>query len=71
MKDERMSGAVDAPEAESRPEGAAERANEDWSWMVGEDPTFYLQESDRSRGGIDRRDPALVDPLTELGSSRW
>ena len=49
MKDARMSGAVDVPETESRPEGAAERANEDWSWMVGEDPTFYLQESDRSR----------------------
>jgi hypothetical protein len=49
VKDARTSGAVDAPEAESRPEGAAERANEDWSWMVGEDPTFYLQEYARTR----------------------
>jgi hypothetical protein len=49
MKDARMNGVVGAPEAEARPEGAAERANEDWSWMVGEDPTLYLQESDRSR----------------------
>ena len=47
MKDARIVGAVDAPEAESRPE---DRANEDWSWMVGEDPTFYLEEPDRSRG---------------------
>ena len=49
MKDARMSGAVEAPETESRPEGAEERANEDWSWVVGEDPTFYVQESGRSR----------------------
>ena len=45
MKDARIIGAVDVPEAESRPE---DRTNEDWSWMVGEDPTFYLEESDRS-----------------------
>ena len=49
MKDARMNGAVDAPETESHPEGAAERFNEDWSWMVGEDPAFHLHESDRSR----------------------
>jgi hypothetical protein len=46
LKDARIVGAVDAPEAESRPE---DRANEDWSWMAGEDPTFYLGESDWSR----------------------
>ena len=50
MKVARIIGAVDAPEAESRPEGTEDRANEDWSWMVGEDPTFYLEESGRSRG---------------------
>ena len=54
-KDERMSGAVDVPEAENRSESAEDRSsedrsNEDWAWMVGEDPTFYLEESDRSRG---------------------
>ncbi len=47
MKDARMTGAANAPEAGSR---AEDRSNEDWSWMVGEDPTFYLEESDRSRG---------------------
>ncbi len=50
MKDAKKSGAVEAPEAEGRPEGAAKRANEDWSWMVGREPSFYLEESDRSRG---------------------
>ena len=50
-EDERCCGRARDGESSggSRPEGAAERANEDWSWMVGEDPTFYLQESDRSR----------------------
>ena len=50
MKVARMIGAVDVPEAESRQSSAEDRTNEDWSWMVGEDPTFYLEESDRSRG---------------------
>ncbi len=45
-----MIGAVDVPEAESRPATAEDRTNEDWSWMVGRDPSFYLEESDRSRG---------------------
>ena len=49
MKDARMIGAGNVPEAQSRPEGAEDSTNEDWSWMVGEDPTFYLQQSDRSR----------------------
>ena len=40
---------MDVPEAESRQEGAEDHTNEDWSWMVGEDPTFYLEDSDRSR----------------------
>ena len=50
MKDARMTGAVDAPEAEGRQEGAEDRTNEDWSWMVGEDPTFYLEDPGSSRG---------------------
>ena len=49
MKDAGKIGAMDVPEAESRQEGAEDRSNEDWSWMVGEDPTFYLEDSDRSR----------------------
>ena len=48
MKDERMIGAVNA--AESGPATSEDRKSEDWSWMVGEDPAFYLEESDRSRG---------------------
>ena len=50
MKDARIISAVDVPEAESRPENAENRTNEDWWWMVGEDPAFYLEESGRSRG---------------------
>ena len=50
MNSARMIGAVDVLEAESRLASTEERTNEDWSWMVGEDPAFYLEESDRSRG---------------------
>jgi hypothetical protein len=45
MKDERMIGAVNA--AESGPAASEDRKSEDWSWMVGEDPAFYLEESMR------------------------
>ncbi len=47
MKDERMTGAVDV--AESSPATSEVRGSEDWSWMVGEDPAFYLEESEWSR----------------------
>jgi hypothetical protein len=40
---------MDMPEAESRQEGAEDRTNGDWSWIIGEDPTFYLEDSDSSR----------------------
>ncbi len=48
MKDERTICAVGV--AESRPATSGDRGSEDWSWMVGEDPAFYLQESVPSRG---------------------
>ncbi len=50
MKDSRMIGAVDAAGAESSPAALEDRTSEDWSWMVGEDPAFYLQESGWSGG---------------------
>ena len=50
MKDAGMIGAIDVPETESRQATMENRKNEDWSWMVGGDPAFYLEESDRSRG---------------------
>ncbi len=49
MNDARMSGAADVFEAQGRRESTEDRTNEDWSWMVGEDPTFYLEEPDRSQ----------------------
>ena len=50
MKATRMIGAVDVPEAESRQATTEDRTNEDWSWMVGGDPAFYIEESSWSRG---------------------
>ncbi len=49
MKDAGKIGAMGVTEAEGRQEGAEDRTNEDSSWMVGEDPTFYLEDSDSSR----------------------
>ncbi len=48
MKDARKTRAVDV--TDGRPVAAEDRTGEDWLWMVGEDPAFYLEEPDRSRG---------------------
>ncbi len=48
MKDARKAGTVDV--TDGRPAAAEDRSGEDWLWMVGEDPAFYLEEQERSRG---------------------
>ena len=71
MKDVGKIGAMNVPEAESRQEGAEDRTNEDWRGWLGKTPPSTWRTPTVLGKRIDLRDPAIVGPLTELGSGRW